>query len=276
MNHKNHTTVTLRHQLMGFALAPLCLAVANTTLAQQEESVIEEVMVTGSYIRSTSQDEASPVEVLSNDYIVNSGAVDVGELTSKLSVSSGTENNPDSFTSGETQGTSNVNLRGLGLTSTLVLVNGKRQTITAATANDGSVFVDTSTIPMAALERVEILKEGATATYGSDAVAGVVNFILRKDFEGVEFSTGYEEISDGGAGKYDLNVLAGFGNDRTRVTLAGSFISQDPLSSSERPYTTENAVSTLGRSFLTLAPGGVGTGDYAGSYGFLETVHALT
>ncbi|MDG1830023.1 MAG: hypothetical protein P8H66_12400, partial [Luminiphilus sp.] len=84
MNHKNHTTVTLRHQLMGFALAPLCLAVANTTLAQQEESVIEEVMVTGSYIRSTSQDEASPVEVLSNDYIVNSGAVDVGELTSKL------------------------------------------------------------------------------------------------------------------------------------------------------------------------------------------------
>ena len=272
MNHKNHTTVTLRHQLMGFALAPLCLAVANTTLAQQEESVIEEVMVTGSYIRSTSQDEASPVEVLSNDYIVNSGAVDVGELTSKLSVSSGTENNPDSFTSGETQGTSNVNLRGLGLTSTLVLVNGKRQTITAATANDGSVFVDTSTIPMAALERVEILKEGATATYGSDAVAGVVNFILRKDFEGVEVSTGYEEISDGGAGKYDLNLLAGFGNDRTRVTLAGSFISQDPLSSSERPYTTENAVSTLGRSFLTLAPGGVGTGDYAGSYGFLETV----
>ena len=96
-----------------------------------------------------------------------------------------------------------------------MLVNGKRQTITAATANDGSVFVDTSTIPMAALERVEILKEGATATYGSDAVAGVVNFILRDDFEGVEFSTGYEEISDGGAGKYDVNILAGFGTDRT-------------------------------------------------------------
>ena len=272
MSDETPKVIRLRRQLIGFALAPLCLAVANIAFAQQDEGLIEEVMVTGSYIRSTSQDEASPVEVLSNDYIVNSGAVDVGELTSKLSVSSGAENNPDAFTSGETQGTSNVNLRGLGLTSTLVLVNGKRQTITAATANDGSVFVDTSTIPMAALERVEILKEGATATYGSDAVAGVVNFILRKDFEGVEFSTGYEEISDGGAGKYDLNLLAGFGNDRTHVTLAGSFISQDPLSSSERPYTTENAVSTLGRSFLTLAPGGVGTGDYAGSYGFLETV----
>ncbi|MFN2329570.1 MAG: TonB-dependent receptor plug domain-containing protein, partial [Chromatocurvus sp.] len=212
------------------------------------------------------------MEVLSNDYIVNSGAVDVGELTSKLAVSSGTENNPDSFTAGETQGTSNINLRGLGLTSTLVLVNGKRQTIVAATANDGSVFVDTSTIPMAALERVEILKEGATATYGSDAVAGVANFILRKDVEGIEFSTGYEEIEVAGAGKYDINLLAGFGNDRTRVTLAGTYISQDPMSSAELPYTTQNALSTLGRSFLTLAPGGSATGAYAGDFAFLETV----
>ena len=270
MQNKRLPSSILRQRLLGFAAAPLCLAVSNAVLAQ--DNVVEEVVVTGSYIASTSEDEASPVEVLSNDYIVNSGAVDVGELTSKLSVSSGTENNPDSFTSGETQGTSNVNLRGLGLTSTLVLVNGKRQTITAATANDGSVFVDTSTIPMAALERVEILKEGATATYGSDAVAGVVNFILRDDFEGVEFSTGYEEISDGGAGKYDVNILAGFGTDRTRVTLAGTYISQDPLSSAERPYTTENAISSLGRSFLTLGPGATGTGAYAGNYGFLETV----
>ena len=122
MSDETPKVIRLRRQLIGFALAPLCLAVANIAFAQQDEGLIEEVMVTGSYIRSTSQDEASPVEVLSNDYIVNSGAVDVGELTSKLSVSSGTENNPDAFTSGETQGTSNVNLRGLGLTSTLVLV----------------------------------------------------------------------------------------------------------------------------------------------------------
>ncbi len=253
-------------------LVTLLSPALSTAVVAQEDPPIEEVMVTGSYIRSTSENEASPVEVLSNDYIVNSGAVDVGELTSKLAVSSGTENNPDSFTSGETQGTSNINLRGLGLTSTLVLVNGKRQTIAAAVANDGSVFVDTSTVPMAALERVEILKEGATATYGSDAVAGVANFILRKDVEGIEFSTGYEEIEVAGAGKYDVNLLAGFGNDTTRVTLAGTYISQDPMSSAEVPYTTQNALSTLGRSFLTLAPGGSATGDYAGDFGFLETV----
>ncbi|EGG30777.1 TonB-dependent receptor [Aequoribacter fuscus] len=169
----------------------------------------------------------------------------------------------------------------MGLSSTLVLVNGKRQTIAAAVANDGSVFVDTSTIPMAALERVEILKEGATATYGSDAVAGVANFILRKDVEGIEISTGYEEITDGGAGKYDVNFLAGFGNDTTRVTVAGTMIKQDSLSSAERPYTTENAISGLGRSFLTLPalpfiPNDVdetnGSGDYAGVYDAYVTV----
>ena len=272
MRGKACWNLQVTRQIASFAFAPLYLAVSYEVLAQNSDMVVEEVFVTGTYIASSSEDEASPVEVLSNDYIANSGAVDIGELTKKLSVSSGAENNPDSFTSGETQGTSNVNLRGLGLTSTLVLVNGKRQTITAATANDGSVFVDTSTIPMAALERVEILKEGATATYGSDAVAGVVNFILRDDFEGVEFSTGYEEISDGGAGKHDVNILAGFGNEQTHLTLAGTYISQDPLSSAERPYTTENAISSLGRSFLALGPGATGTGDYAGTYNFLETV----
>lgn len=253
------------------ALLPICLAVSMSVVAQGN-SELEEVVITGSYIKSTGEDEASPVEVLSSDYITNTGAVDVGELTSKLSVSSGTENNPDSFTSGETQGTTNINLRGLGLTSTLVLVNGKRQTVAATVANDGSVFVDTSTIPMAALERVEILKEGATATYGSDAVAGVANFILRKDVEGIEVSTGYEEISDGGAGKTDLNILAGFGNDKTRFTVAATMISQDPLNSAERPYTTENAVSTLGRSFLLFGPSTVASGPYAGTYAPFATV----
>lgn len=252
-------------------LAPLCMAVSGASFGQKAP-MLDEVIITGSYIRSTSENDSSPVEVLSNEYIVNSGAVDIGELTNKLAVSSGAENNADPFTAGETQGTTNINLRGLGLTSTLVLVNGKRQTIVAATANDGSVFVDTSTIPMAALERVEILKEGATATYGSDAIAGVANFILRKDVEGIEFSTGYEEIATSGVGKTDINILAGFGNDRTRFTFAGTYIEQDPMSSAEVPYTTENALSTLGRSFLLFESDTVATGPYAGTYAPFSTV----
>ena len=90
-----------------------------------------------------------------------------------------------------------------------MLVNGKRQTIAGAVANDGSVFVDTATIPMAALERVEILKEGATATYGSDAVAGVVNFILRDDFEGLEVSVGHQKVES---------------SDQTTTTSASSLV----------------------------------------------------
>ena len=187
---KRKTSLAMGGKAIPFALSLLTanLLVVNTALAQDDNKNLEEVVITGSYIKGSGTDEATPVDVLDSDYIQKQGALTIGELTQKLAVSSGTENNPDSFTSGSTQGTSNVNLRGLGLTSTLVRVNGKRQTIAAAIANDGSVFVDTATIPMAALERVEILKEGATATYGSDAVAGVVNFILRDDFEGLEVS----------------------------------------------------------------------------------------
>ena len=279
---KRKTSMAMGGKAIPFALSLLTanLLVANTALAQDDNKNLEEVVITGSYIKGSGTDEATPVDVLDSDYIQKQGALSIGELTQKLAVSSGTENNPDSFTAGGTQGTSNVNLRGLGLTSTLVLVNGKRQTIAGAVANDGSVFVDTATIPMAALERVEILKEGATATYGSDAVAGVVNFILRDDFEGLEVSVGHQKVESSDQTTDDVSVLAGFAvGDKTNVILSASFLQQDPMSSAERPYTTINAASTLGRSFLNLgglAPGLPvfidGTGIYEGTYGPGETI----
>ena len=272
---KTPTLPTLWRGRIPSALTLLASGVllANAAVAQDSASGdIEEVVITGSYIKGTGTDEASPVEVLNNDYIQKSGAITVAELTQKLAVSTGAETNPDSFTSGELQGTTNVNLRGLGLTSTLVLVNGKRQTLAAAVANDGSVFVDTSTVPMAALERVEILKEGATATYGSDAVAGVVNFILRDEFEGFEMSAGYQTTATSSQDTFDVSMLGGWESGGTNYVVAASFQQQDPLSSAERDYTTINAASTLGRSFLSLAPGNVGTGAYAGTYNLLETI----
>ncbi|MBM13975.1 MAG: TonB-dependent receptor [Halieaceae bacterium] len=247
--------------------------VHDTHAQEANEPVkIEEVLVTGSYIRSTAADNVSSVEIISSDYIINSGAVDVGELTAKWSFVSGSENNPDAFTAGETQGTSNVNLRGLGLSSTLVLINGTRQTFSGGIANDGSVFVDTSTIPLPVIDRVEVLTEGATATYGSDAVAGVVNFILRDEFEGFEISGAHEEIANSSTGKSSFNVLTGFSEERTRGLFAATYYEQDSLSSGARPYTTENAVSSLGRSFLVLGTDASGTGNYSGDYDYLETV----
>jgi iron complex outermembrane receptor protein len=279
---KRITPMVIGRKALPYAMSLLTanLMVANSVLAQDDSKALEEVVITGSYIKGSGTDEATPVDVLDSDYIQKQGALTIGELTQKLAVSSGTENNPDSFTAGGTQGTSNVNLRGLGLTSTLVLVNGKRQTIAGAVANDGSVFVDTATIPMAALERVEILKEGATATYGSDAVAGVVNFILRDDFEGLEVSLGHQKVEGSDQTTDDVSILAGFAiGDNTNVIVSGSFMQQDPMSSAERPYTTINAASTLGRSFLNLgglAPGLPvvieGTGIYEGTYGPGETI----
>lgn len=269
-----HTQVPARqrpfkHTALATAIAPLCIAMSTQLFAQEP---LEEVLVTGSYIKSTSTDQASPVSVINNEYISNSGAFTVGELTGKLSVNSGSENQADSFTSGETQGTSNVNLRGLGLSSTLVLVNGRRQTIAATRANDGSVFVDTGTIPIAALERVEILKEGATSAYGSDAVAGVVNYILKKDFEGFEVNGGYQSTAEDSQDTIEASFLGGFGNDTTNFTFAAAIMRQDPLSSADRPDTVDNAVSTLGRSFILTAPDTVPDGDWAGSYSPGENV----
>ncbi len=267
--NNNRTTPGFKRTVLATALAPLSLLGVSQAMAAEP---LEEVLITGSYIKSAASDAASPVDVIDNDYIVNSGAFTVGELTAKLSVNSGSENQADSFTSGETQGTSNVNLRGLGLSSTLVLINGKRQTIAATRANDGSVFVDTSTIPIAALERIEILKEGAASAYGSDAVAGVVNFILRKDFDGFEVTGGYQTTSSDNQDTKEASFLWGFGNDKTRVTLAGAVLRQDSLSAADRPFLVDNAVSTLGRTFILTAPDTVVDGDYAGTYAPGENV----
>ncbi|MFK8021043.1 MAG: TonB-dependent receptor plug domain-containing protein [Pseudomonadales bacterium] len=246
--------------------------VGANAVAQDSENLLEEITVTGSYIKSSRSDAASPVDVVDAAAIRRSGAFTIGEITAKLSVNSGSENNADSFTSGATQGTSNVNLRGLGLSSTLVLVNGRRQTIAATIANDGSVFVDTSTIPLAALDRVEVLKEGAASAYGSDAVAGVVNYILKKDFDGFEINGGYQSTTSDSQDTTEASFLWGFGNDQTRVNVAGAIMRQDPLSVADRPFIADNAISTLGRSFILLGGDTVAAGDYAGTYNPGENV----
>ena len=96
---------------------------------------VEEVVVTGSYIKGSPTDGASPVELYDRDTIEGIGAVDAADITANMVIDSGSENNADSFTSGALQGRTNVNLRGLGLSSTLVLFDGRRQTVTGSTAN---------------------------------------------------------------------------------------------------------------------------------------------
>ena len=241
---------------------------SSLVFAQTEE----EVIVTGSFIKGSPTDGASPVEILNRDTIEGIGAINVADITANIAVDSGSENNADSFTSGATQGRTNVNLRGLGLTSTLVLIDGKRQTLAGATANDGSVFVDTSAIPVIALERVEVLKEGAASIYGSDAVAGVVNYILRRDFSGFEVDITRQQIEATSSSRDDrASFIYGgeFGN--SNVVLAYSTLDRSPMPGSAKDL-APLGISGLGTSFLLLGPDTVTSGPYAGTYSALENV----
>ena len=252
-------------------MALTCFAFLSFNVHAQQD--IEEVMVTGSYIKGSATDGASPVEVVDREEIENIGAVSIADITRNLSVNSGSENASDSFTQGATQGTSNVNLRGLGLSSTLILVDGRRQTLTGATANDGSVFVNTNSIPVVALERVEVLKEGAAAVYGSDAVAGVVNYIFRRDFTGVEFEMSSQEADISGQTDDRVSVIWGAENGNTNFVLAASILDRSPMSGADfNPSLAQLGISGLGTSFLLFGPSTVASGPYAGTYAPFENV----
>lgn len=237
-----------------FSMSPRAIALAGAALTvipsaafgQDDTSITSDtsaqetgntILVTGSRIRRQSQgDLASPLATVGSEAIDAIGAQNIGEITQSLTINTGAQNNPDAFTQGGTTGTSNINLRGLGVASTLILLNGKRQTLSAAPTNDGVNFVDTSSlVPLIAVERVEILKDGASSLYGSDAVAGVVNFITRDNYEGVLVSGEYtEHLGEGDYSEYNIQALAGFQFGDFNIMGAVSYIDRSPLTTLER------------------------------------------
>jgi len=172
-----------------FATAAACAATVNAWGATDQPGAIEEVVVTaktGSRI-ARQVDSPSPLSSYEGEDLLDAGLKDIRDLVGVLSINAGSENNSDNLTQNFTVGTANINLRGLGVASTLVLLNGRRQVLSSVQTDDGSSFVDLAAlVPMLAIERVEILKDGATAIYGSEAVAGVANFITRRDASFVE------------------------------------------------------------------------------------------
>lgn len=206
---------------------------AQDTLAQQAS--LERVEITGSSIRRTDAETALPVQVISREEIARTGAVSTEELLQRITVTStqgGTQLSTGAGSS--TYGVSTLSLRGLGDSRTLVLLNGRRL---APSANDG-VAVNINTIPLAAIERVEVLKDGASSLYGSDAMAGVVNFILRKSFQGVEVSAGYgSPTASGGGQNTNASITAGFGaQDRWTAVLSASWEKDKALFGADRAY----------------------------------------
>jgi iron complex outermembrane recepter protein len=156
----------------------------GAALAQQTTQELQRVTVTGSNIKRTDTETASPVQVLSRDDIEKTGKQSIQEVLRGLT-GDNQGSIPTAFSGGFASGSAAVSLRGLGVNSTLVLVNGRRMT-TYGLADDGSrTFVDVNSIPLEAVERIEVLKDGASAIYGSDAVGGVVNIIMRSNYTGI-------------------------------------------------------------------------------------------
>ncbi len=218
------------------ASAMLGAGVAGAQQAAPQDKQLEEIYVTGSRIaRRSDFENPSPVVTLDKDLLDKAGYGNLQQLLERQPFAgNGTfstrGNNQDSTANGAAA----VSLRGLGADATLVLVNGRRVAISAFAESITTNFVDINTIPVAAIERLEVLKDGASAVYGSDAVAGVVNIILRDDFEGIEVTGGY-----GGASGYDetrLSAIAGFGDDNSNVTIIADYFENDSLENVERGY----------------------------------------
>jgi iron complex outermembrane recepter protein len=186
------------------------MMVAQETLAQASSS-LQRVEITGSNIRRTDTETASPVQTITREEIQNSGKASVAEYLQTLSVDN-QGSVPTTFGTGFAPGASGISLRGMGAASTLVLINGRR-IAPYGLADDGQkVFTDLNVIPLEAVERVEIVKDGGSAIYGSDAMAGVVNVILRKSFKGTvaSASAGTSRYHDGTEAR--ATITHGFGD----------------------------------------------------------------
>ena len=228
MSLKNHVM-----QAVGLALLAIPVILAMPTQAQD---AVEEIVVTGSYIKHSPEDAPVPIDVVDSEELFNTGSPSVVELVKTLGVSSGVDGETNQFASNGLEGTANVNLRGLGAGRNLVLLNGRRNVFSPYPVSEQQqLFVDINMIPGVALDRVELLKDGAAATYGSDAISGVVNFITRSDFEGVEFALSHKDI-DGSDGDQDFGVIWGQDFGRTHVMAAFGYAQRNQLPVTARDW----------------------------------------
>ncbi|MBT8472156.1 MAG: TonB-dependent receptor plug domain-containing protein, partial [Marinicaulis sp.] len=246
------------------ALATAIAAPQHAAAQVTDSDRADTIIVTGSFIKKKNQaDLPSPLATVDAGNIEDIGAQNIADITQTLTINTGAQNNPDAFTQNATTGTSNINLRGLGVGSTLVLMNGKRQVLSGSPTNDGVNFVDTSSlVPLIAVDRVEILKDGASALYGSDAVAGVVNFITREGYDGIMLSGNYlSHQSQGDYNEFNIQALVGKDFDRGSIMLAASYLERTALTTQERrlsrPQDDTSALGNPGAFFgVPTAPAG--------------------
>jgi iron complex outermembrane receptor protein len=198
---------------------------------------VEKVTVTGSHIKRRRESTSLPVDVITSEDLEKDGAPTIVEVAKALPVSSGVIGDTNQFDARAqgSEGTASINLRGLGPTRTLVLLNGRRLALNPF-GLAGQGIVDTNVIPVAALERIEVLKDGAAATYGSDAIGGVVNFITRKNYDGLNLAGDWRFVKDAD-GDYSARGVYGYDTDNFNWLLSAGFQHRSELNALDREFT---------------------------------------
>ena len=213
----------------------LAIAAAFPLYAHAQEEMVR-VNVTGSNIRVSEKEGASAVQVITARELKAGGKTSVAEVLRAISANSGNSYN-EQFTGSFSAGTAGLSLRGIGQKNTLILVNGKRVASYATAQNLQETFVDLNSLPMAAVQRIEVLKDGASSVYGSDAVAGVVNIILYQEFTGTELTAQLGGSTEGtGQSEKSAALQTGFGklqDDGYSVVLSIDAQQRDKLQQSD-------------------------------------------
>lgn len=246
---------------LAFALGTVSSIALTASVSAQEmtdtEEKIEKISVTGSRIARTDLVATSPVNVFNEESLEVSGFNDIASFLNELP-SVGIPGAADTNTNFTlfSAGVNTVNLRNLGANRTLVLVNGRRHI--GASAREQSV--DTGMIPINLVERIEVVTGGASAVYGSEAVAGVINFIMKEDFEGVEVSGRYGDSVEGGGAERDVSFTIGsaFDDDKGHALVYGGYSSTGTVRATDREISEADVVnSSFGAkgSFLFLDKG---------------------
>jgi iron complex outermembrane receptor protein len=242
--------------LAGTSLALTGFSQAQTTAgaaAPSDEKAVklENFVVTGSNIPSTltaGEAGALPVVTIDRNEIDRSGYQTAAELLQRITVSNGGAVPISNNATGFTPAAASISLHGLGPEATLTLINGHRVTSYPIGAGGQTAFVDLNSIPLAAVDRIEVLTSGASAIYGADAVAGVVNIIMRKNFDGTELSFRYGNTTRNDSHEIIANVVEGAANDRSSITAGLTYYSRAAIFNKDRsysaipPYVSTNAI----------------------------------
>ncbi|HEU4772945.1 MAG TPA: TonB-dependent receptor [Lysobacter sp.] len=261
-----HKTTQLRDAI-SFALIAGTTALAGTGVAfaqdappaEQQATTLDRIEVTGSRIRSVDAETSQPVLVLSREDIAKQGVTSVAEVLNRISAAGPSINR--TFNNGG-DGSSTISLRNLGASRTLVLVDGRRW----VSSLGGSV--DLNTIPSSIVERIEVLKDGASAIYGSDAIAGVINIITRADYDGAEVSAHLGQFNQGDGDRKTISATIGANTDRSNVVINLSRVEEGSVMAGDREQSAEPVFGLTTRSGFSAngkvwnpGPGGVYNGS---------------